>query len=645
MPPEHSPPAWQRVGSIVTIVVLVAALRLGKVLFVPFALATLFTLLLAPIVRRLELMHLPRVLAVVVTVLLASAAAAGVGWAVYGQLDQVGSSLPEYRDNIRRKVEAFGRGGPVSKIQKGIADVMPDAEPAAGETGPPPAIPPAPSVAPTDEDRLRGLTSHPVPVTVVPASPTPLQFVGEVAGPLLGVFGLIGMVFILVLFMLVYQEDLRDRLIRLVSRGQILRTTQALSDASQRISRYLLLTLVVNACYGIPVGIGLFLIGVPNAFLWGLFATLLRFIPYLGPWIAAAFPILLSFAISPDWTLTAWVVGLFVALELVSNNVVEPLVYGRRTGLSPLAVVVAAIFWTWMWGVVGLFLAIPMTLVLAVLGRYVAPLKFLNILLRDEPGLRPDERYYQRLLSGDSAEAAKVAEEYLKDHSAEDFYDEVVIPALRAAKHDAIGGRLDAASLHFLREDTRTLVEEMSERRGAARSTTSAPEASAEGGMSRVEEAATSERSPDAPARFRGVRVVLISVGDEIDALVGPMLADVLREDGIETKTLVGTSLTSALVAAVKQDEADVVVVAGIPPYVVLRARHLCKRLRSEAGAARVVLALWDAKADPSWTEEQVKVACADRVAVSVATTAEAVRALAADSEATLERRVQRPSA
>jgi hypothetical protein len=185
----------------------------------------------------------------------------------------------------------------------------------------------------------------------------------------------------------------------------------------------------------------------------------------------------------------------------------------------------------------------------------------------------------------------------------------------------------------------------MSERRGAARSTTSAPEASAEGGMSRVEEAATSERSPDAPARFRGVRVVLISVGDEIDALVGPMLADVLREDGIETKTLVGTSLTSALVAAVKQDEADVVVVAGIPPYVVLRARHLCKRLRSEAGAARVVLALWDAKADPSWTEEQVKVACADRVAVSVATTAEAVRALAADSEATLERRVQRPSA
>jgi predicted PurR-regulated permease PerM len=631
---------------VVTVTVVVAALYLGKALFVPFALATLIAFLLAPVVHWLERVHIPRVPAVVATVVLASAGIAGLGWVVYGQLDDLASRLPSYRDNIQHKLQGLRGIGPVTKLEAGLADVVPAAAESKPDGTDASATKPTPAPATPDPVTSGKATppknAEPLPVTVVPGPRTPSQLFSEYMGPVLEPLGTLGVIFLLVLFFLVYQEDIRNRVIRLASRTQLVRTTQALADVSQRISRYLLMTLVVNAAYGIPVGIGLWLLGVPNALLWGLLAMLLRFIPYLGPWVAAAMPILLSFAISPGWTLTAWVVGLFVVLELISNNLVEPLVYGKQTGLSPVAVVVAAVFWTWLWGTTGLLLAIPLTLILAVIGRYVPHFKFLNILLREEPGLGPHERFYQRLVAGDSEEAATVAEEYLKDHRAEGFYDEVVIPALRSAKHDALEGRLDPESLCFVRESAHTLVEELSDRRGAARSTPPAPDTGGEAGRSRVDRGASPERDGVPATHPHDVRVAFISAGDETDALAGRMLADVLRPDGIELRILSGTALTGELLEAVRRDRPDVVCVGGIPPYAVLRARHLCKRLRAEAATVRVVLALWDLTEDPQLTQERRKVADADRIVTSIATAADAVRALASEAGTSPAREAQR---
>ena len=242
-------------------------------------------------------------------------------------------------------------------------------------------------------------------------------------GPLVAPIATAGLVVVFVIFMLLQREDLRDRIIRLVGASDVARATEAMDDAAKRISRYLLMQLVINVLYGIPVGIGLYFIGVPNPILWGLLATVLRFIPYLGPVIAALFPIALSFAVAPGWTLPLLTIALFVTLELFSNNVLEPWLYGSSTGLSPVAVLVAAVFWTTLWGPVGLLLSTPLTVCLVVLGRHVPQLGFFDVLLGDEPALPPELKFYQRLLARDPEEATELAEEYLEDEPLEKLYD------------------------------------------------------------------------------------------------------------------------------------------------------------------------------------------------------------------------------
>jgi predicted PurR-regulated permease PerM len=620
---EPSLASWQRVGSILTVVAVVAALYFGKSLFVPFALAGLLCLLLAPLVHALERLKIGRVAAVVLTTIVASSGIAALGWVVWGQMGDLAEKVDAYKENIWAKLERVRGAGetPIAKIEKSLAEAAETEEAKEKREE-------AASRPPTPGESLRGIEEKPVPVEVVARRPGVVGFLRDVFGPLLAPLGTAAVVFVLTVFMLLYREDLRDRFIRLVSRGQIVVTTQALAEASERISRYLATTLVVNALYGVPIGIGLYVLGVPNAVLWGLLATLLRFIPYLGPWIAAAFPLALSIAVFPDWWGTVKVGLLFVVMELVGNNVVEPWLYGKRTGLSPVAVIVAAVLWTWLWGVVGLLVAIPMTLVLAVAGRYVPQLAFLDVLFGDEPGLGPEERFYQRLVAADSDEAAKVAEEYLKDHRLEEFYDVVVLPALRAAKHDVIEGRLDAESLRFVRESTRDLVEELSERNGSSKAPKKAATEPADGGK------AADEATPAAPPPrpLDGTRLLFVPAGDETEVLAGQMLADVLRHDGIQTRILPAVTTTADMVEAVRQDAPDVVCVGGLPPYAILRARHLCKRLRAGTNGAPVVVALWDAKANRVGIEERMKAACADRVAVSLAQAAEEVRALAAES-------------
>jgi predicted PurR-regulated permease PerM len=610
---DHIPGSWQRVGSILTIVVLVAALYLGKSLFVPFALAALLTFLLAPVVHAIERLRVSRVLAVAVTVLLAFAGIAVLGWVVWTQAGDLARKVDEHKGNLARKIASLqgARETPIAQLQKSVAEAT--AEPSAG--------------APPSGERS---TAQERPVA--PRRAGILEFFGDLFGPLLGPLAAAGVVCVLTIFFLVYLEDLRDRMIRLVSRGQIVVTTQALAEASQRISKYLLMSLVVNALYGIPVGIFLYLLDVPNAALWGLLATLLRFIPYLGPWIAAAFPIALSIAVHPNWSETLKVGGMFVVMELVSNNLIEPWLYGKRTGLSPVAVIVAAVFWTWLWGVVGLLLAVPMTLILAVAGRYVPQLRFLDVLLGDEPGLEPTDRFYQRLVAADSDEAAKVAEAYLKDHPIEDLYDAVVLPALRTAKQDLVEGRLTFDAIRSVRESARDLVTDLAERNGNGHAAPKPPEAKG-AGVERVETAAAAlEPGPASPERFRGVRVLFLPAGDEMDGIAAQMLADVVRRDGLETKVLEGAALSGEMVDLVKKERPQVVCVVGLLPYAILRARHLCKRLGTEAPDSRIAVVLWDAKADATQVEERMKSSCPQRVSLTFSKAVIAVRALATEA-------------
>ena len=261
-----------------------------------------------------------------------------------------------------------------------------------------------------------------------PPRPRPLEVIQTIVGPLLAPLATAGLVVIFVIFVLLEREDLRDRFIKLAGAGDLQKSTQAINDAAARVSRYLLMQLVVNLTYGIPIGIALYFIGVPNAVLWGLLAAVLRFVPYLGPFLAALFPIALAIAVDPGWTMLFWVVGLFLMAELVSNNVIEPWLYGSSTGLSSLAIIMAAIFWTTLWGPVGLFLATPLTVCLVVIGRYVPQLEFLGVLLGSDPVLAPEERLYQRLLAGNLEEAVEMAEDYVDEHSSREFYDNVGHP-------------------------------------------------------------------------------------------------------------------------------------------------------------------------------------------------------------------------
>jgi predicted PurR-regulated permease PerM len=373
------------------VIVAIAVLWFGRDLFIPFALAVLLSFALAPLVRRLRSLGLGRILPVLVSVALAFALIAGLAVVVGNQLVQLAGNLPSYEHNIRQKVASI-KPDTGSGVLGRAAAVVRDLQREVAE---------APAGAPPERDT--GAGPPPVPVEIHEPPTSPLDVIRNVAVPLLAPVVTAGLVIVFLIFMLLERENLRDRFIALVGRGQMHVTTEALDEAAQRVSRYLLMQLVVNVTYGIPLALGLWLIGVPNAVLWGVLAALLRFLPYVGPFIAALFPIALAFAVDPGWSMILWVVALIVTLELISNNFVEPLLYGASAGISAIAVILSAIFWTTLWGPVGLFLATPLTVCLAVIGRYVPALRFFDVLLGAEPVLAPEERLYQRLLAGREA--------------------------------------------------------------------------------------------------------------------------------------------------------------------------------------------------------------------------------------------------
>jgi len=450
-----------------------------------------------------------------------------------------------------------------------------------------------------------------VPVEIV-ARERPLEVLQNIVGPLISPLGSAGLIIVVVIFMLLEREDLRDRFIRLVGYGDLHRTTEALRDAGKRVGRYLLMQMVVNIVYAIPIAIGLWILGIPNALLWGLLALALRFVPYIGPVIGALLPLFLALAVAPGWELVAWTAALFVVMELVTGNVVEPWLYGSRTGLSPLAIIVAAIFWTWLWGPLGLVLSTPLTVCLVVLGRHVEGLNFLEVLLGDAPALTPAQGFYQRALIGDPAEATNHAELSLKEgRPLVAYLDEVALAGLKLAERDAERGSLDEEKMERIDATVEEMMDNLADfepRRWFRKVPTDKEESEEEEGglasLANAEKDMEDDRLPvleaaDLAPGFEGEDAILCIGGrTPLDEAAAAMLAGVLQRHGLKARAVPSETISAAHIVSLEASKAKLVCLSylgtgGSGAHI----RYLVRRLRRILPEGAMVLVGY-------WTDE-----------------------------------------
>lgn len=605
---------------------VMGGLYLAREVLIPIALAILLSFVLAPLVTRLERLKLGRIASVAIVVTLSIAVALVIGYVVAAQLYKLYEALPNYRQNISTKLErlsdrfgGFGKSDTakfIDELSKNMSEERaPASRPTTGSTTQQVTAAltqPSSDGRPKIDEALSNLagqpTTKPIQVEVVPRPESPLDFLRNRIAPFLPPLGTAGIVIVVVVFMLIAREDLRDRMIRLMTRGGNFQlTTTAMDEAATRISRYLLMQMVVNVSYGIPIWLGLWAIGIPNAPLWGLLATLLRFIPYIGPWIAAAGPIVVAFAAFPGYRQIVYTLALYGVIELISNNVIEPWLYGSSTGMSEMAVLVSAVFWTWLWGVPGLLLATPLTVCLVVMGKYVPQLQFLDILLGDEPVLEPPQRIYQRLLAYDAEEASDLVEEYLKEKSLLEVYDEVLVPALGLAESDRHRGRLDEERWKFVRESMKEIVEELGEARQL-------------GDVQVVP--ARPDEEPKPPC------VLCLPARDDADEIVALMTAQLFNEAGCAARYMPVASLASEMVETVERQNAQIVLISALPPSALSHARYLCKRLRTRLKDLRLIVGLWRARSDAKRAMARLRCEQTDKVVTTLAAAVQEVMPL-----------------
>jgi predicted PurR-regulated permease PerM len=563
--------------NVAAIVTTVAALYFGREVFLPIAIALLLTFALAPLVSALKKIGIPRIAAVIASVLGAFAALGLFSFIVATQVSELAQNIPVYQTNILTKIRSLKETGVGGGILARLSQVV---ERVGQEIDRQDAT--LPAAAPEKPPR------EPVPVEIV-ARERPLQVLQNIVGPLISPLGSAGLIIVVVIFMLLEREDLRDRFIRLVGYGDLHRTTEALQEAAKRVGRYLLMQLVVNIVYAVPIAIGLWALGIPNALLWGLLALALRFVPYIGPIIGMLLPLFLALAVAPGWSLVLWTAALFVVMELITGNVIEPWLYGSRTGLSPLAIIVAAIFWTWLWGPLGLILSTPLTVCLVVLGRHVPQFEFLDVLFGNEPVLEPHARLYQRLLAGDPEEATDHAEEMLEEKYLVEFYDKVAIPALLLGEHDRVRGvmgdlqrRQVAASALML---VANLDDSAQEEAGEAEEPHVAAEASDDGDPGGEDET----ELPD------GTDMSVLCAGGrgELDDAAAAMLAQVLEVQGATVSKAGFADMEPASIRRLELETVDTVVVGFLNRDSVKHARFLVRRLKRAKAALRVGIVFW----------------------------------------------------
>lgn len=582
--PLKRPSAAESLATISHVVLtafIFAALFIGREILVPLALAALLSFMLGPLATRLE-RWLGRIGAILVIVALMFAATGATGWVVGRQVVDLANKLPDYKENIRTKIRAvqIPSDGPFNRLSQTFEELKKEIQ--GSTTDGASRVPP--------EARAEPAPSKPLPVEI--AGPDKrLELVQVILAPL----GTAAMVLLLLIFMLIGRDDLRNRIIRLVGQGRISATTRAMDDAAARVSRYLLMLLVVNVTYGIPVAIGLTFIGVPNAILWGALATVLRFIPYVGPWIAASFPILLSLAVSPDWMVPLMTISLFIILELISNNVMEPWLYGTSTGVTPIALIVAALVWTWLWGPVGLVLSTPLTVCLVVMGRHIPRLAFLSIALSDEQPLTPAEDLYQRLHRTGEHDEMGLVDNFLKENSMSALFDSVLIPVVAAAETDHQLGLIETEQLEFVERNLVEVLENLEMR----------------------------HESTAPPLHENARRIGVLPVKAYRDELAGTMLMQLLRQDGHDAQLASSKLVPGELVNWVRDQDVEIVYLSTVTPTTVTHTRYLCARLRKSLPTLKIIVGMWEFADLSSETLSSLRESGADEIVTTVAEASE----------------------
>lgn len=587
---------------------------------------------LGPLVAGLRRTHLGRVPSVIAVVLLAFLAIVSLATLIGTQLTELAGQLPRYQYNIIQKIQSvkgLGAGGGVfsrtsellnqlgSELAKSTAPVEPTAKPAAPKSNTPPAPPP-------------------LLVEIHEPAATPIAIILNVMGPLLQPFAKAGIVIVFVIFFLLQREQLRDRFIRLVGAGDLRHTSEALDDAFRRLGRYLLTQTVINATFGLIFGAGLWLIGLPNPILWGALVTLLRFVPYIGSAIAAFFPAALAVAVDPGWSTLLWTAGLFLIVETITGQIIEPFYYGQSTGLSAVAVVVATTFWTWLWGPIGLVLSMPLTLCLIVLGRHVAALEFLDILLGDEPALAAEEKFYQRMLAGDSSEAAYQAEAFLKLDPLSAYYDEVAVRGLRLAQLDVNRGELDHERRRLIKDTVDAVVDDLADHASPPADVGMNGDAgvsgdvavSGDGGVGGDGGSEGAAASPAIAAEWKRCAVLCVAGRGSLDEAVAGMLAQLLTKAGIGARVVPNTAVSTTNLAQLDATGIRMVCLSYLEPGDFTNARYLVRRLRRRLPDARIIAGFWTWSAADAHGREALENTTADEVVTSLQ------RAVAVISEA-----------
>ena len=592
--------AWQRaviaLSSTVICTIIIAALYMAQAVFVPLALAIFLTFLLTPYVLALQKRGLGRLVSVLTAVLTAGLLLGGSVWLVSLELADLAGELPSYSQNIRSKIKSLrdlGEGSVLNKLKHMMNEIGLELGTSSRSGEADPAGQPI-QVVP-----------EPIPATVVvqPASTPWIAHVQALVGPVFEILGQLALASILVVFMLLNREDLRDRMIRLAGDGRITITTKAIDDTAQRISRFLLMQVIVNGTYGLALALGLLVLGVPYALLWGFLAAILRYVPYVGAWIAAVLPIGLSIAMFESWWQPLTVIGFFIILELVSNNLMEPWLYGQSIGVSEVAFLVAAAIWTFLWGPVGLVLSAPLTVCLAVLGKFVPQLEFLDVLLSDQPALEPSVRYYQRALARDQDEATDIVLEQATELPIEQIFDDVLIPALTNARRDRELDNITETDESYLRRITQELVEEFES-------------------LAQKESATPLQEGPVRMAQTDADRPVISVLGyaarDESEEVALLMLQHLLPGDRWDMEIIPAKVLSSELLVHIEKHRPAVVCVASLPPGGLAHTRYLVKRLQARSPATKIIIGRWGLKGNLEHNRQSLQQAGADAVGVSL---------------------------
>ncbi|HLK65313.1 MAG TPA: AI-2E family transporter [Bryobacteraceae bacterium] len=556
---------------------VIAVLYFAREILIPLAFAITVSLILSPVVTALGKLRIGRAPAAILVIVAAATSIGAISWVIFNQLVEVAIELPQYRDNIARKIDALNAPGKsaLGRAAESVKELEQQITRTSPVVRPPADVRSAATGRKGREDSKAGST--PLSVRILPEPGNELQYVGNLIEPFLRPLAIFGMVLVFSLYLLIEHHDLRDRLFRLAGLPQLNVMTQALDDATQRVGRYLLLQFLVNVCFGALCGIGLYLIGVPYAALWGTVASILRMVPYVGSLAAAALPFALSLAVFEGWKLPLLVLVLFGTLELITGNFVEPWLYGIHTGISSLALLLTTVFWAALWGPAGLILSTPLTVCVVVLGRYVPQFSFLHVLLGDDATLEAEAQIYQRLLAMDDEEARAVADRYLKDHTLTQLYDSVLVPMLSMAERDRHKGALDPTREEFLFLSMKEMLADL-------------PDLS-----SRSE-------APDdmQPKIVHAGRVMCVPANDEADEVSAAMLSQLLELSGCPAISFPAHTDLHQLAQALDIAPDDSICVCAVPPFALPHARTLSHQLRVHFPRTVLVVGVWGFSGEPS---------------------------------------------